>query len=64
MATEDPERDALEAYAPVPEEGSPEWRALVERQKEEVEGVTGVRPDVLLDVGPSDDPQVLRRRRS
>jgi hypothetical protein len=50
-------------YPSVPEPGSPEWRALVERQKDEVEAQTGIRPDILLDVDPADDPQRGRRRR-
>lgn len=44
-------------YVEQPKEGTPEFIAMIEAQKDEIEGVTGIRPDVILDVGPSDDPQ-------
>lgn len=47
-------------YPPVPAPGTPEWRALVERHKDAVEAQTGIRPDILLDVDPADDPQRAR----
>lgn len=50
-------------YPPVPAPGTPEWRALVERQKEQVEAATGIRPDILLDVDDADDFQRQQRRR-
>lgn len=50
-------------YPPVPAPGTPEWRALVERQKDQVEAATGIRPDILLDVDDADDFQRQQRRR-
>ena len=59
-----PDRPEKPEYSRQPKEGTPEFLAMIEQQKDEIEGVTGVRPDLLLDVGPSDDPQRLRRGRS
>ncbi len=57
------DRPAHPDYPPVPAAGTPEWRALIERQKDVVEAQTGIRPDVLLDVDPADDFQRQQRRR-
>lgn len=42
--------DDAPAYE-APKPGTPEFRAMVERHKDIVEAETGIRPDVILDIG-------------
>jgi hypothetical protein len=42
-------------YPPMPAPGTPEFLALVDEYKDHVEELTGIRPDVVLDVDPLDD---------